>query len=412
MSAGVDWPEAGDTVIGRLKHELDTAVGATADYGRSSGGKVLTDLLAHVERRLAGRRTRVAAVITGGTCDGAHVVATMLSRDGRIRAGDRCLAIGLSFPYYYELFTGLGLDYVECIDEQALMPSTDEIVQTVETVRPRVIVLMLPHNPTGCLLAAADYARIIRAARSVGAVVFCDRVCMMTWDYTPDLMGAFHDATAAGDVFVFDSLAKSDSLAGLRVGYLLCAPDRAASVEREIRYRILNPIVFGTPTLVFARLATLGYAQRTPAGAFLARLLSRYSDRFYRDYPVSFRDPFEATDVQGEVAAYNHEQDSLRRRIQTNFAQIEEVFGADVVKPLRLDGGFNVLLETGQMAAERECEHQIRLWTECAVAVLTERCFRASKVAKATYAVRLGLSLEPAEFRAGLDRLQGFYAQA
>lgn len=411
MSAGVNWMPAGDTVLRRLKHELDTAV-SYRNYGRSSGGKAITDLLAYVERKLANRREPVAAIVTGGTCDGAHVVASVLVGEGRLRARDRCLAVGLCFPYYYELFTRLGLDYVECIDEEALMPTTDAIVDQVATVRPSVVVLMLPHNPTGCLLPAGDYARIIQAARSVGAVVFCDRVCMMSWDYAADMAAVFHDGIVAGDVFAFDSLAKSDSLAGLRVGYLVCAPGRAETIEREIRYRMLNPIVFGSPTMAFVRVATLSYARGLRAGGFLARVLRRYADRLYRDYPRSYADPFQDADAPGEVAAYEVEQERLRGRIETNFAQVEEVFAATSVKPLRLDGGFNVLLETERMAAGRERDDQTRLCAECAVGVLTERCFRASDAAKPTYAVRLGLSLEPEEFRVGLDRMHDFYARA
>jgi aspartate/methionine/tyrosine aminotransferase len=411
MSAGVNWMPAGAAVLRRLKHELDAGV-SYRNYGRSSGGQVLTDLLAYVERKLASRPEPVTAIVTGGTCDGAHVVASMLAREGRLRPGDRCLAVGLCFPYYYELFTRLGLEYVECIDDRALMPSTDAILEQLATARPSVVVLMLPHNPTGCLLPAGDYARIIQAARSVGAVVFCDRVCMMTWDYARDLAAVFHDGIAAGDVFAFDSLAKSDSLAGLRVGYLLCAPERAGAIEREIRYRMLNPIVFGTPTLAFVRVATLGYVRGQRAGAFLSRVLARFGDRLYRDYPIAYADPFREVDPPSEVAAYIAEQDELRQRVATNFAHVEEVFAASAVKPLRLDGGFNVLLETDRMLAERECDDQARLCAERAVGVLTERCFRASGAAKPTYAIRLGLSLEPEEFRQGLERMHDFYAQA
>lgn len=409
MSAGVNWSEASRTLINRLKHELDTAL-TYRNYGRSSGGKVLTDILAYVERRFAARKEPISAIFTGGTSDAAHIAASVLAREARIREGDRCLAVGLCFPYYYELFTGMGLTYTECIDDDRLIPGVDDILAALEAHRPRVVVLLLPHNPAGCLMAPDEYRRIVEAARDIGAVVFCDRVCLMMWDYGSELTQAFYDGIADGDVFVFDSLSKSDSLAGLRAGFLLCSTAYHDRIEREIRYRALNPIVFSTPTIAFTRIATLSYAFGSRWGDYFERLVRMYNEALFLDYPSSYGDPFEGTDMSRDITNYIEEQTRLQRMIEANLRIVEQVAGSRLVKPLALDGGFNVLLEMDGMRAGREEADQDRLCNDHGVAVLTERCFRASRSGdKETYSVRLGLSLEPWEFEAGMERMDRYY---
>ncbi|RDD62996.1 pyridoxal phosphate-dependent aminotransferase [Ferruginivarius sediminum] len=411
MSAGVNWAEASPTLVSRLKHELDTAL-TYRNYGRSSGGKILTDIVASVEQQFAGSEEPVSAIFAAGTADASHVVASVLFREGRIREGDRCLAVGLCFPYYYELFTGMGLTYKECVNDERLIPTVDEILADLADVRPSVVVLILPHNPAGCLMTPEAYSRIVKAARDIGAVVFCDRVCLMMWDYDSALLAAFYQGVVDGDVFVFDSLSKSDSLAGLRAGFLLCSPDYHGRIEREIRYRMLNPIVFSTPTIAFARVATLCYAIEPKWSEYFERLVRIYKEALFLEYPSSYGDPFADSDIPGDIDAYIDDQEHLKRRIHSNRDRVEQVVGSRAVKPLVLDGGFNLLLEMDGMRAEREEADQDRLCNDYGVAVLTERCFRATRRDKETYAVRLGLSLDPVEFEAGLDRICQYYGVA
>jgi aspartate/methionine/tyrosine aminotransferase len=408
MSAGVNWAETSPTLLNRLTHELATAL-SYRNYGRSSGGKILTDIVAYVEQRFAASQEPISAIFTGGTSHAAHVVSSVLVREERIRKGDRCLAVGLCFPYYYELFTGIGLTYKECIDDGQLLPDIDEILATLHELRPSVVILILPHNPAGCLLTPDDYRQIVEAAQSIGAVVFCDRVCLMMWDYNSALLKAFHAGIADGDVFVFDSLSKSDSLAGLRAGFLLCSTNYQGSIEKEIRYRMLNPIVFSTPTIAFARIATLSYAFGSMWGEYFKRLMRMYKEALFLDYPSSYADPFQDTDMSGEIENYINEQEKLKEKIDINFQHVEEIVGSQSAKPLELDGGFNLLLEIDGMKAEREEIDQDILCNDYGVAVLMERCFRATRGDKDTYSVRLGLSLEPWEFEAGMERIARYY---
>lgn len=409
LSAGVNWTESSPAIIDLLKTELDFAL-TYRNYGRSSGAKILTDIVSYVERKLADGRDRIATLFTNGTCDSAHIVASILQKEGRIRTGECCLAVGHCFPYYYALLSDSGLRYEECIDERNLTPSADDVLEAISATAPSVIILMLPHNPAGRLMAPDEYTKIVEAAAEIEAVVFLDRVCMMMWDYRPELMKAFYDGIVAGHVFVFDSLSKSDSLAGLRAGYLQCAVEYQDRIEKEIRYRTLNPIVFSTPAIAFGRMATLSYMLGPRWAQFFRRLLRRYGARLFPEYPSSFGIPINALDIEEEIRGYVSEQELVRSRIRENFEFAKRTFEAQAVKPLVLDGGFNLLLELDSMKAECEESDQSRLCNDYGVAILTERCFRGSYSEKETYCARLGLSLPPDEFQRGIQRLCDYYS--
>ncbi len=408
MSAGVNWAPASDEAIKLLKLEMDSAV-SYRNYGRSSGGKIVTDILASVEQKLAHANSKITAVVTNGTCDAAHIVTTTLLRKKKLQAGDSCLAIAHCFPYYFNLFNEAGLAYKECIDDTRLFPTMERVEQAIQQHRPKIVVLMLPHNPSGQILSGDDYCRIVNIAISAGAVVFLDRVCMMMWDYSPTLVSAFYDHIAEGNLFVFDSLGKSDSLAGLRTGYLLCGEEWQPCIEQTIRYRTLNPIVFSTLTLAFTRIATLAYTNGKESIICYERLIDRYLNKLFLDYPNSYELGFDAVDLFSRISNYIKEQLIKKERIETNFQATEACFTSQIVKPLILDGGFNVLLETNGMLTKNEREDQKKLCSSSGVAVLTEHCFRVSESTRKTYFLRIGLSLPEVEFTQGLEKLEAYY---
>ena len=91
-----------------------------------------------------------------------------------------------------------------------------------------------PNNPTGSVLCLEEIARICRAAP--GLVVVDE---------------AYHefagtDATALlpehGNLVVLRSLSKSAAMAGLRIGYLLAAPELVAEISKvQLPYAIASP---------------------------------------------------------------------------------------------------------------------------------------------------------------------------
>ena len=115
-------------------------------------------------------------------------------RSAAARAGARVVSVPLA-----------GADYrVEAFLER-LTPAT------------RLVVVASPHNPTGTLMAPADWARL-RDALPDGAWLLLDEAYR---DYAAeaDLIDARADVRRGARVIVLRSLSKVEGLAGLRVGY-------------------------------------------------------------------------------------------------------------------------------------------------------------------------------------------------
>jgi aspartate/methionine/tyrosine aminotransferase len=103
----------------------------------------------------------------------------------------------------------------------------DEI-RSLLTDRVRLVVLANPHNPSGVLLPPEDIAELGRLAERVGAFVLVDEVYRDIW-----FEGAPPSHVHLGPRFLAtSSLTKSYGLAGLRCGWILCAPDLADRMRR------------------------------------------------------------------------------------------------------------------------------------------------------------------------------------
>jgi histidinol-phosphate aminotransferase len=129
-----------------------------------------------------------------------------------------------TFVYYKLAATARGLPVVEVplADELAL----DELalLRAVETLRPSVVFLALPNNPTGTLWRT-DFALEL-AARHRDLVVVCDEayVAYAGTTHLPHL-------AAHPNLVVMRTLSKI-GFAGLRVGYTISAPAIAALLEK------------------------------------------------------------------------------------------------------------------------------------------------------------------------------------
>lgn len=93
--------------------------------------------------------------------------------------------------------------------------------------RTRLLILNLPHNPTGALPDAAEFARILALAEASGATVLCDESYRLLERDPRDRLPA---AVEASPVAVsLAGLSKPFGLAGLRVGWAVARDRRLLS---------------------------------------------------------------------------------------------------------------------------------------------------------------------------------------
>ena len=115
----------------------------------------------------------------------------------------------------------------------------------------KLIVLNMPHNPTGALLTRQEFDAVVAYARSSGAVLLVDEVYRRL-ERDPDRMlpsacEAYENGVA------LDVMSKHSGLAGLRIGWL--ASRRADILDAVAQVKDYNSICSSGPSEVLAELA-------------------------------------------------------------------------------------------------------------------------------------------------------------
>lgn len=145
-----------------------------------------------------------------------------------VRPRDPVLLIGPTFDEYrvgVEVMGG-GIHEVRARPERSFRPDIHAIVKTIRSVRPRVIFLCNPNNPTGHYLAEAEVGEILRACRE-GILVVDEAFVNFVAEPWPSIR-----LLDAGPIILVRSMTKDYALPGVRLGYALGVPDLLEPLRR------------------------------------------------------------------------------------------------------------------------------------------------------------------------------------
>jgi alanine-synthesizing transaminase len=157
------------------------------------------------------------ALTTIGAKEGlAHLMWVLLE------PGDAALVPSPSYPIHLfaPVFAGASVERVPMGGEGDLL---DSVIQAYERspIRPRVLVLSFPHNPTTAVVDAADMQRVVDFARERELIVVHDfAYADIAFDghVPPSILQAEGAAEVAVELY---TLTKSFSMAGWRVGFVI-----------------------------------------------------------------------------------------------------------------------------------------------------------------------------------------------
>jgi len=181
----------------------------------------------------------------------------------------------------------------------------DDILDGFITPRTRAILFSNPGNPTGAVYSGAELRRVVDWAKRKGIYVIADEVYRRIWfDEQPTSALEFEDATE--HVIVIDSLSKTYSSCGLRLGFLI---SRNATLMEKIE------------RLGQARLGAQPLAQHAGMAAL------RLEDSYYADI-----------------------RELYRRRVNAMAEAVAQLDGVSAPKP---QGAFYAMLELPVDDADR-----------------------------------------------------------
>jgi histidinol-phosphate aminotransferase len=141
-----------------------------------------------------------------------------------LKPGDTVLIIGPTFGEYERACHTVG---AQVIYHHAAPPAfaldVDEVVSQIKTLRPRLVFLCNPNNPTGLFLSDAQVERIADACGT--GLLILDEAYRAFVNETP------FGPPSAPNVIILRSMTKDHGLAGIRLGYALAEPALVASLR-------------------------------------------------------------------------------------------------------------------------------------------------------------------------------------
>jgi aspartate/methionine/tyrosine aminotransferase len=190
-------------------------------------------------RRLVAARFGVEdehVMLTLGTSHAMYLVC-----GSTLEPGDRCLVERPAYEVLATLPTLFGATverFERRLEDGWRLPA--DLPSRIRSLRPALVVLTNPHNPTGAFLPLDDLAPVAAAAAEAGAVLAVDEVYL---EYTeaPERHGAHR---LGSHVVTASSLTKAYGLGTARTGWLLGAPER---VEAAVRYNDYVAVLFPNP---------------------------------------------------------------------------------------------------------------------------------------------------------------------
>jgi len=175
-----------------------------------------------LRERLAGRLgVQTENILVGnGSTELIHLLARAC-----LRPGEKCLIFQPTFGEYEAAASQAGAETVSirAREQERFQWSVPAAIRAIRQVRPRLVFLCNPNNPTGVYLSRDPVEAIQEAVADSGLLMLDDAYVPLAdhrWDTTPQLKH--------GSVAILRSMTKDHALAGVRLGYLVAEPDLIA----------------------------------------------------------------------------------------------------------------------------------------------------------------------------------------
>lgn len=137
-----------------------------------------------------------------------------------LHPGDEIVAIAPAYQSLHEVAQSIGCTVqpwpVRAVDGEWRLDMSE--LEALVTDRTRLIVVNFPHNPTGYLPSAADFAAIVAIADRHGMAIFCDEMYRGLEYTASDRLPSICDVYPRG--IALSGLSKVHALPGLRIGWL------------------------------------------------------------------------------------------------------------------------------------------------------------------------------------------------
>src|ERR1051325_5698534 len=167
--------------------------------------------------------------VVAGNGSNEVIQATLMVTGGEAK---RVLISEPTFALYRQVATVLGGEVLSVPLNDELGFDVEALREAIEHEQPDVTILCSPNNPTGCRIDEDDLEELLK---TTGGIVVIDEAY---FEFSGRTVAPLLERHA--NLAVFRTFSKAMALAGLRVGYLLAAPELAREVSKAVLPYNLN----------------------------------------------------------------------------------------------------------------------------------------------------------------------------
>jgi histidinol dehydrogenase len=186
---------------------------------------------ANLHERLAGFAGWRADGVIAGNGSNELIQALLMVTVGEAK---RVLICEPTFALYRQVTTVLGGEVLSVPLDDELKFDAAALMKVVREFEPEVTILCSPNNPTGCRISDSDLAALLET--SSGLVVVDEAYFEFSGHTVAPLLRQHRNLA------VFRTFSKAMALAGLRIGYLLAAPELTREVGKAVLPYNLNVV--------------------------------------------------------------------------------------------------------------------------------------------------------------------------
>ena len=139
-----------------------------------------------------------------------------------------------TFALYRQIVTVLGGEVISAPLTSELNYDVEAIRKTIKERQPRLTIICSPNNPTGCVIDRTDLISLLEL--SSGLVVIDEAYHEFSGESAVPLLESH------SNLIVLRTFSKAMAMAGLRVGYLLAAPELTKETRKAVLPYNLNLI--------------------------------------------------------------------------------------------------------------------------------------------------------------------------
>lgn len=408
-----------------MKAEIDTDflyrwyTSAKGFQSASAAIKVYEDFISSEEKPFI-KNDRTVCMTIGGSGAGSLVFDFLQKNYKKCNV----FLVGMNYSLYERLARNKGFEVYEIIAKysQRCIPSIEDFsdieIEKKDKGIKNVFIFSNPNNPSGECYDLEEFSKIVSYIKEKNGFIILDQVCnlVISTIQLPLLQQVITNYNYWKECIVVNSFSKTDSIAGIRIGYVYGHKKVIKEIEEFIVNSIMNPPTFPMFPIVLVCMFRCIYLsehhyKNNKKRTYFSRLFRHLFYMTASIVPPSMQKfancVFDNIDFYYEQ--YVNEVLENEKTIYKNYNATLNILKPYIKSISKMKGGFNFCVWFNKAFRYHELELIEKMLHKTGVALLTESSFCLHPNENNQFFIRFSLACEEDGYLSALLRMRDFF---